>query len=174
MNHWILKSEPQVYSFADLVLEVRTEWTGIRNFEARNFLRTAKVGDTALVYHSGEDKALVGIAKVTRAARADPTAEEGDWVSIEIEAQRALPHPLTLATLKTHQQLRQLMLVTRSRLSVTPLSREHFDLVLTVSASVPSASTKAVTFPKKRKVRAAAAKRHAPRTAVKGRSAPKR
>jgi predicted RNA-binding protein with PUA-like domain len=138
MAHWILKSEPHVYSFADLQREKRTEWTGIRNFEARNFLRTALPGDVGLLYHSGDDKALVGIVKVTRGPKTDPTATEGDWVSVEVSAVKPLPRAVTLSELKAHARLQQLKLVTRSRLSVTPCSAQEFALVEQVASQPPA------------------------------------
>jgi predicted RNA-binding protein with PUA-like domain len=141
MAHWIFKSEPQVYSFAQLVEERRTEWTGIRNFEARNSLRATAVGDLGLLYHSGEDKALVGIVKVTRGAQPDPTANEGDWVSIELEAVKALDAPLSLARLKADETLKELMLVKRSRLSVTPVTPAQFALILKAATTKQSRST---------------------------------
>ncbi len=152
MPHWIFKSEPLVYSFAQLLAEKRTEWTGIRNFEARNSLRAAAVGDLGLLYHSGDDKALVGIVKVTRAAQPDPTASEGDWVSVELAAVKALDSPVSLAALKAHRKLKELTLVKRSRLSVTPLTAEQLAVVLEVSQKqqVPDSKKPIRTSPTKK------------------------
>lgn len=122
----MVKSEPSAYAWSQLVADRRTEWTGIRNFEARNNLRAMAVGDLCLYYHSGEEKAVVGLARVTRAAAPDPTARGEDWSSVELEAVGPLPTPVTLAQMKKDAALRTLPLVTRSRLSVGAVTSAQF------------------------------------------------
>jgi predicted RNA-binding protein with PUA-like domain len=131
--HWLIKSEPSAYSFARLEADGRTEWTGIRNFEARNNLRAMSVGDLCLFYHSVEEKAVVGIARVARAARPDPTAPEGDWASVEVEAVEPLPAPVTLERLRADARLRTFQLLTRGRLSVVAVTAAQYARVLALS-----------------------------------------
>ncbi|MES2308732.1 MAG: EVE domain-containing protein, partial [Verrucomicrobiota bacterium] len=90
MNYWLVKSEPEAYSFSDLMKEGKTNWTGVRNFQARNHLRGMKKGDFVFVYHSVSEKAIVGIAQVSKEAFTDPTATEGDWSCVEIKPVRTL------------------------------------------------------------------------------------
>ena len=138
MNHWLVKQEPGDYSFAQFSKDKRTDWTGVRNFQARNFLREMKAGDAVLYYHSGDERAIVGTAKVTRAAFPDPTMEPGEekgaWVAVELQAGKALKRALTLAEVKTDPDLRKLLLVTHSRLSVMSVSAEEYLHVLRLTA----------------------------------------
>jgi predicted RNA-binding protein with PUA-like domain len=127
---WVVKSEPSVYSFDQLVRDGRTSWDGVRNFEARNSMRAMKLGDRLLYYHSNEGKEIVGIAKVIREHYPDPTAEEGDWSAVEIAPVGKLPKPVTLATLKAHALLSKMALVTRGRISVTPVSAAELRAIL--------------------------------------------
>lgn len=138
--HWLIKSEPSEYSFARLQADGRTEWTGIRNFEARNNLRTMAVGDLCLYYHSVEEKAVVGIARVSRAARADPTAPGEDWASVEVEPVEPLPAPVTLDRIRADSALKDFQLVTRGRLSVVPVTPAQFARVLALSRQRPPSS----------------------------------
>src|SRR4051794_39875790 len=121
-SYWLIKSEPSVYAFAQLVKEKRTEWTGIRNFEARNNLRAMKPGDLALFYHSGEGKEIVGIARVVTEPGPDSTAPGEDWAAVEVEPVQPLASPVTLATIKKTSALSDFALVRRSRLSVVPVT----------------------------------------------------
>ena len=125
-RYWVVKSEPSAYAWSQLVAERRTEWTGIRNFEARNNLRAMSVGNLCLYYHSGEEKAVVGVARVTRAAAPDPTARGEDWSSVELEAVGPLAAPVTLAQMKKDTTLKALPLVTRPRLSVGAVTPAQF------------------------------------------------
>src|SRR5256885_2804863 len=95
-SFWLVKQEPSSYSWSDFVADGETSWTGVRNFAARNNLRKMQKGDEVFFYHSGDEKAVVGIAKVTRTAYADPTAKEGDWSTVDIAAVKALRRPVTL------------------------------------------------------------------------------
>jgi predicted RNA-binding protein with PUA-like domain len=128
--YWLMKSEPSKYSFAQLVREGRTMWDGVRNYEARNSLRAMKAGDLVLFYHSSDGKAVVGVAKVTREAYADPTSPEEDWSVVDIAPVAQLKLPVSLDTIREDQTLSDISLLKRSRLSVVPLSKEHFERVL--------------------------------------------
>ena len=130
MNYWLVKSEPETYAWSQLVKDGQTAWTGVRNFAARLHLRAMKAGDRVLYYHSGETKEIVGLAKVTKAAYADPTAKEGDWSCVDLAAVEALSKPVTLATIKADKQLKDMALVKISRLSVQPVTATEFNRVL--------------------------------------------
>lgn len=120
--YWLIKSEPSVYPWSRLAKERRTRWDGIRSFEARNNLRAMKLGDLCLFYHSNVGKELVGVARVSREAFPDPTAEEGDWSAVEIEPEYPLKEPVALTTLKETKATSNMELVKKSRLSVTKVS----------------------------------------------------
>jgi predicted RNA-binding protein with PUA-like domain len=128
--HFLIKSEPTKYSFGQLVSDGHAVWDGIRSFEARNNLRAMKRGDLLLYYHSNEGKAVVGIARVTREAYPDPTAEGEDWSVVEIEPVRPLARPVALDELRAHRVLAKMMMLRRPRLSVVPVTGEEFDAVL--------------------------------------------
>jgi predicted RNA-binding protein with PUA-like domain len=125
-NYWLVKSEPNAYSWSDLVKEKKTSWTGVRNFTARNNLRSMRVGDEVLFYHSVSDKAVVGIAKVVRDAFPDPTAKEGDWSTVDLAPIKPLRHPVTLDQIKARRPLKNFSLVRQSRLSVHALTGAEF------------------------------------------------
>ena len=130
-QYWLLKSEPSVYSFDQLVKDKKTNWGGVRNFQARNFLKTAKNGDLALIYHSNEGKAVVGIAKVVKEAYPDVDPETpGEWVQIDIAPVEKLKTPVGLDEIKKSPKLKDMLLVKQSRLSVSPVSKAHFDLIV--------------------------------------------
>ena len=149
--HWLIKSEPSAYSFAQLQADGRTEWTGVRNFEARNNLRAMTMGDLCLYYHSTEQKAVVGIARVSRAAQPDPTAPGEDWSSVEVEPVEALPFPVTLERIRADGRLRTIQLLTRGRLSVVPVSPAHYARILELSRKPPPAE-RSKTRPRGRRV----------------------
>jgi len=130
MNCWLVKSEPESYSWAQLVKDGKTAWTGIRNFQARNNLRAMKAGDRALFYHSGGMKEIVGLVKVAKAAYVDPTAKEGNWSCVDLAPVESLPKPVTLATIKADNLLKEMALVRNSRLSVQPVTEPQFNRVL--------------------------------------------
>jgi predicted RNA-binding protein with PUA-like domain len=125
-NCWLVKQEPSSYSWADFVGDGKTTWTGVRNFAARNNLRKMRTGDEVLFYHSGEEKAVVGIAKVKRTAYPDPTAKEGDWSTVDLAAVKPLARPVTLREIKANSRLKGIPLVRQSRLSVMPLAEPEF------------------------------------------------
>jgi predicted RNA-binding protein with PUA-like domain len=127
---WLVKSEPEAYSFAQLEKDGSTAWTGVRNFQARNNLRAMKKGDSVLFYHSVSDKQVVGVAKVLREAYPDPTATEGDWSCVDLEPAKSLAKPVTLDALKADAVTQNLPLIRQSRLSVTPVTKEQFDRII--------------------------------------------
>jgi predicted RNA-binding protein with PUA-like domain len=129
-KYWLVKSEPDAYSWSDLVKEKKTSWTGVRNFKARNNLRSMRVGDEILFYHSVTDKAVVGIAKVVRTAYPDATAKEGDWSTVDLAPVKPLPRPVTLDQIKDARQLKNISLVRQSRLSVHALTAAEFREIL--------------------------------------------
>lgn len=129
-QYWLVKSEPETYSWADLVRDKRTDWTGVRNFAARQHLNAMSPGDRVLFYESGSAKAVVGIARVTRPAFPDETADEPGWVAVELEAEKPLAEPVTLATVKETPALAKMALVRISRLSVQPVTRAEFERIL--------------------------------------------
>jgi predicted RNA-binding protein with PUA-like domain len=130
MNHWLVKTEPETYSWANFLKEGRTAWTGVRNFQARNNLRAMKKGDWVLFYHSGSEKQIVGAAKVAREACPDPTASEGDWSCVELVPVIPLVQPVLLAAVKSDPLLKDILLVRNSRLSVSPLTAPQFARLL--------------------------------------------
>ncbi len=125
-SFWLVKQEPSSYSWSDFVADGQTSWTGVRNYAARNNLRKMRKGDEVLFYHSGEEKAVVGIAKVMRTTYRDPTAKEGDWSTVDLAPLKSLPHPVTLREIKGNPRLKNIPLVRQSRLSVMPLSEGAF------------------------------------------------
>ena len=131
MNYWLLKTEPDTFSWDDLVRDKKTGWDGVRNFQARSHLKAIKQGDQAFVYHTGEEKAVVGIAKVTRENYPDPA--DNEWVAIEIAPVKKLKNPVTLAQIKADKRLANMVLVRASRLSVQPVNKEEFDMILALS-----------------------------------------
>lgn len=141
--HWLIKSEPSAYSFARLQSDGRTEWTGVRNFEARNNLRGMTVGDLCLYYHSTEEKAVVGIARISRSAHADPTAPGEDWASVEVEPVEPLAAPVTLEQIRADAALKRFPLVTRGRLSVAPVTPADYARVLALSRQRDRAAPRA-------------------------------
>src|SRR5437588_13039041 len=132
-NFWLVKQEPSDYSWSDFVADSGTSWTGVRNYAARNNLRRMSKGDQVLFYHSGEDKAVVGIAKVTRTAYRDTTAKEGDWNAVDLVPVKSLRKPVTLAEIKSKPALKNIALVRQSRLSVMPLGGKDFRLIIEMS-----------------------------------------
>jgi predicted RNA-binding protein with PUA-like domain len=127
---WLVKSEPSVYSWENLRHDTRTQWTGVRNFEARNNLRAMKKGDLVLYYHSGEGKEIVGIAKVVKEGYADPAATEGDWCAVDLAPWKSLVRPVPLAVLKAEKSLADLAVVRKPRISVVPILPAEFARIL--------------------------------------------
>ena len=133
MNHWLVKQEPEDYSWENFASDGRTAWTGVRNFEARNNLRAMKSADLVLYYHSGSEKQVVGIASVQKEAYEDPTAIEGDWSAVDLKPVKRLEKPVTLQTIKTDSILKEMPLVRKTRLSVVPITGAQFSRLLKLS-----------------------------------------
>jgi len=132
-NSWLVKQEPEDYSWDDLVRDKKTAWTGVRNFQARNNLRDMKTGDAVLFYHSGKEKSVIGIAEVAKAAYADPTADDDSWIAVDIKPVKRLANPVSLADIRANAKLHDLLLVRQSRLSVMPVSIKDFDEIVRMS-----------------------------------------
>lgn len=132
MAHWLLKSEPESYSWDDLVRDGGTEWDGVRNNAAALHLRAMQPGDRALIYHSGGEKAAVGVAEITRAARKD--GDDGNWVSVAIRPIAPLPAPVTLAAMKAEPALAGLQMLRQSRLSVSPVGDSEWATIAAMAA----------------------------------------
>jgi predicted RNA-binding protein with PUA-like domain len=135
MNYWLVKSEPEKYSWEKLNKEGRTFWDGVRNYQARNNLREMKVGDPVLFYHSNEGKEVVGIAKVVKEFYQDPTTTDPNWVVVDLAPVESLKRPVTLEEIKADKSLQDIHLVRQGRLSVMGLKREEFDRILELSNS---------------------------------------
>jgi predicted RNA-binding protein with PUA-like domain len=128
MRYWLLRSEPDVYGWDDLIKEGATEWNGVRNYTARNFLKEMEPGDLALFYHSNTEKAAVGIMEITRAWQ--PDGDDGKWASVAVKPMRKLAKPVTLAMLKAEPRLAKLEVLRQSRLSVTPVRDDEWTVIL--------------------------------------------
>lgn len=130
MNYWLVKSEPETYSWADLQKDKTTSWDGVRNYAARNHLKGMKKGDQVLFYHSGGESSIVGIAHVTKEFFQDPTTDEPAWVSVILKAEKSLKKPVTLSQVKSDKRLKNMLLVKIGRLSVMPVAVDEFDTIL--------------------------------------------
>ena len=131
MAYWLMKSEPEAYSWDDLVRDGGTEWDGVRNNAATLNLRAMKTGDRAFLYHSVSDKAVVGIMEIVRGAKPDAKAKEGErWVSVAVKPVEKLARPVTLAEVKAEPRLKDMELIRQSRLSVAPVREEEWKLIL--------------------------------------------
>ena len=130
MNCWLVKSEPESYSWTQFMEDGKTAWTGVRNFAARNNLRAMKKGDTVFFYHSVSEKQVVGLARVAKEFYPDATADEGDWSCVDLIPAKPLAKPVTLAQIKADRLLREMPLVRQSRLSVSPLTEAQFEQLL--------------------------------------------
>jgi predicted RNA-binding protein with PUA-like domain len=127
---WMVKQEPETYSWDDFVRDGRTDWTGVRNFQARNNLRQMKVGDRVLFYHSGTGKCVVGIAEVATAAYPDPTADDPQWVAVDLKPLKPLRTSVPLASIRYNPKLANLPLIRQSQLSVMPLTKDEFEVIV--------------------------------------------
>lgn len=132
MNYWILKSEPEAYSWDTLVKEKKTHWNGVRNYQARNNMALMKVGDMALLYHSGDERQVVGIARVIKEAYPDHTAADPRWIMVDVEAVKPVKTPIPLKLIKEIPELQQTKLVRQPRLSVSPMTKKEYDMLLTL------------------------------------------
>lgn len=128
MAYWLMRSEPDVYGWDHLVKDGGTEWDGVRNYTSRNFLKEMKPGDRALFYHSQKDKAAVGVMEITRAWK--PDGADGQWASVRVEPREKLAKPVTLASIKAEKGLEKLEMLRQSRLSVTPVRENEWNLLM--------------------------------------------
>lgn len=128
MNYWLMKTEPDTFSWDDLVRDKKAGWDGVRNFQARTHLKNMKRGDEAFFYHTGDEKAVIGVARITKEHYPDPT--DNEWVAVEIVPVKKLKKPVTLAQIKADKRLSDMVLVKAPRLSVQPVKQEEFDRVL--------------------------------------------
>ena len=136
-SYWMVKQEPETYSWTDFVNDGRTDWSGVRNYQARNNLREMKNGDRVLFYHSGKDKAVVGLAEVVKSAYKDPTADDPQWVAVDLKPIKPFATPVLLAAIRYDKRLSQLPLIRQSQLSVMPLTKDEFDVIVTMGNSKP-------------------------------------
>ena len=130
MNYWLVKQDPANYPFEQFQKEKKTEWTGVRNYQARNFLRDMKKGDEVLFYHSGDEKAVVGFATVSKPAFPDPTADDDAWIAVELKAGKKLSKPVSLAQIKADPGLSNILLVRNGRISVMSLTKSEYDQIV--------------------------------------------
>lgn len=132
MKHWLMKSEPEAYSWAQLVKEKRTSWNGVRNYQANNNMKAMQIGDEAFFYHSNEDRAIVGLMKIVKLWHPDPSDETGRFGMVDVAPVRALAHPISLATIKNEPRLGNMALVKQSRLSVSPVTAAEWKIILSL------------------------------------------
>jgi predicted RNA-binding protein with PUA-like domain len=137
MNYWLVKSEPETYSWTQFAKDGQTAWTGVRNFAARLNLRAMKSGDRVFFYHSGEEKSVIGLGCVVKEFYPDPTVDEGDWSCVDLAAENALTKPITLAQIKADKMLKEMVLAKQSRLSVSPVTKAQFERLLALAETKP-------------------------------------
>ena len=130
----MVKQEPETYSWDDFVKDGVTDWTGVRNYQARNNLREMKTGERVLFYHSGKDKAVVGLAEVVKSAYPDPTADDEQWVAVDLKPIKGLKNPVPLAAIRYDKHLSQLPLIRQSQLSVMSLTKDEFEVIVALGA----------------------------------------
>lgn len=133
MNYWLIKSEPFKYSWEQFVKDKVTHWDGVRNYAARNNLRSMKKGDLAFFYHSNEGLCIVGIAKVVKEAYQDPTTTETAWLAVDFAPYKKLKRPITLEEMKSAEKLKKMDLIRLARLSVGAVTKEEFDFIIKLS-----------------------------------------
>ncbi len=131
MNYWLVKTEPDTFSWEDLVRDKKTVWDGVRNFQARSNMKGMKKGDLVFFYHTGDEKAIVGIGKIIKEAYPEPN--DKDWIAVDIAPERKLKNPVTLAQIKADKRFANMVLVRASRLSVQSVKPEEFDLIVDLS-----------------------------------------
>lgn len=131
MNYWMVKTEPSSYSWKDFEKKGEDVWDGVRNYQARNFLKEMHLGDPVLFYHSGKDKAVVGLAEVSLEAFPDP--KDDAWVAVSLRAKQPLANPVSLEAIKSEDRLSQMLMLRQSRLSVMSVTKEEFNLILSMS-----------------------------------------
>lgn len=130
MNYWLVKSDPDTYAWSDLLKDGKTSWDGVRNYAARIHLRAMKKGDKVLVYHSGGESMVLGIASVSKEFYQDPTTKDEAWISVELKAEKSLKQPVTLQQIKSEKKLANIALIKISRLSVMPVTPDEYHKIL--------------------------------------------
>lgn len=133
MNYWLIKSEPHTYSFAQMKSDKKTMWDGVRNYQARNFMKEMRKGDIALFYHSGKDRQVVGEVEIVKEFYQDPTTEDTNWVVVDVKYKRTLTNPVNLADIKSKKELSEMHLVRNSRLSVSSVSKKEYESIIKMS-----------------------------------------
>jgi predicted RNA-binding protein with PUA-like domain len=133
MTYWLVKTDPDTYSIENLINDKKTIWDGVRNYQARNFLKLMNNGDLVLIYHSGEDKAIVGLAKVSKEFFQDPTTDDNNWVAVELTFKEKFRKFLTLEEIKKIAELKNIALLKQSRLSVMPITKDEFDTIINLT-----------------------------------------
>lgn len=131
MNYWLLKTEPETFSWQDMLRDQKAVWDGVRNFQARKHLKEMKKGDKAFIYHTGDEKAVVGIATVSKEGYPEP--KDAAWTAVDLVPEKALATPVTLSRIKAEKSLKQMTLVRVSRLSVQPVTKDEFEKVIALS-----------------------------------------
>lgn len=131
MKHWLVKTEPDTYSWDKLVSDKKTVWDGVRNFQAKSHLKGMSEGDLVFIYHTGDEKSVVGIASVQKGPHPEP--KDPAWTAVELAPKRALKKAVSLAQIKADKRLSDMVLVRAARLSVQPVTREQFDLIVAIS-----------------------------------------
>jgi len=134
-SYWMVKQEPETYSWDDFVRDGGTDWSGVRNYQARNNLRSMNPGDKVLFYHSGKGKEVVGLAEVTKAAYPDPTTDDEQWVAVDLKPVKPLANSVQLAAIRYDKRLSQLPLIRQSQLSVMPLTKDEFDVIVSMGSN---------------------------------------
>ena len=133
MKHWLVKSEPYKYSWQDLLKDKWTYWDGVRNYQARNNLKEMKTGDLVLYYHSNEGKEIVGVTEIIKEYYQDPTTDDERWVVVDLKPVKTLNNPVTLKQIKDEPRLEDIALIKQSRLSVMPIKKKEYDIILSLS-----------------------------------------
>ena len=133
MKHWLVKSEPYKYSWQDLLKDKWTYWDGVRNYQARNNLKEMKTGDLVLYYHSNEGKEIVGVSEIIKEYYQDPTTDDERWVVVDLKPVKTLNNPVTLKQIKDEPRLKDIALIKQSRLSVMPIKKKEYDIILSLS-----------------------------------------
>lgn len=133
MNYWLLKSEPETFSWDDLVKQKTASWDGVRNYQARNHLRNMKTGENALFYYSGKNPRVVGIVEIVKSFYPDPTAKEGDWSAVDVKPIEILKREIFLKEIKQNPDLKNMVLLKNSRLSVQPVTKDEFQTIIDIS-----------------------------------------
>ncbi len=130
MNYWLIKSEPHTYSFEQMKSDKKTMWDGVRNYQARNFMRDMKKGDIALFYHSGKDRQVVGEVEIVKEHYQDPTTEDTNWVVVDVKYKKTFANPVNLADVKARKTLSEMHLVRNSRLSVSLVKKKEYEMIV--------------------------------------------